>query len=174
MNTDQRLQRLESQNAKMKAAVAGMAVVLAVVLLVGAGQEKDQPKVLEEVRAKRFVLVDKQGKRRGMMSCDQSGVRLGLMYSNGREALRITVREDKIRTGTVSIDRYNTDFRMFDAETGRASVRLNTTNGERTRFRLDDPSNRNPTWIDLKVPHGSDPEIIVQDKSGKVIFKAPE
>ena len=40
MTIEQRFQRLESQNAKMKAAVAGMAVVLAVVLLVGAGQER--------------------------------------------------------------------------------------------------------------------------------------
>ena len=174
MSTDHRLQRLERQCSLFKAGFALVTVALAAVLFVGAGQDKDKPKVLDEVRAKNFILVDKQGKQRGMMPCDRSGVRLGLLYSNGREALRIVVREDKIRTGTVSIDQYNTDLRMFDAVTGRASVRLNTTNGGRTRFRLDDPSNRNPTWIDLKVPHGSDPEIIVMDKSGKVIFKAPE
>ena len=70
MNTDQRLQRLERQNAKMKAAVAGMAVVLAVVLLVGAGQEKDKPKVLEEVRVKKFVVVDQKGEVRGRFSAE--------------------------------------------------------------------------------------------------------
>lgn len=48
MTTDQRLMRLERQATKIKAAVAGMAVVLAVVLLIGAGQDQDKPKVLED------------------------------------------------------------------------------------------------------------------------------
>jgi hypothetical protein len=64
MTTDQRLERLERQNWWMKVAVASMAVVLAVVFLIAAGQdeEKDKPKVLEEVRAKRFVAVDESGR----------------------------------------------------------------------------------------------------------------
>jgi len=59
MTTDQRLERLERQNRWMKVAVASMAVVLAVVFLIAAGQdqEKDRAKVLEEVRAKKLVLV---------------------------------------------------------------------------------------------------------------------
>jgi len=61
MTTDQRLARLERQNARMKVAVAGMAVVLAVVLLIGAGQDQGKPKVLEEVRARRLVVEDDKG-----------------------------------------------------------------------------------------------------------------
>ena len=55
MTTDQRLERLERQNRWMKVAVASMAVVLAVVFLIAAGQDQEKVKVLEEVKAKKFA-----------------------------------------------------------------------------------------------------------------------
>jgi hypothetical protein len=174
MTTDQRLERLERQNRWMKVAVASMAVVLAVVFLIAAGEDQEKDKVLEEVRAKKLVLVDEQNVERGMMSCERNRVELRLQYSNGKSALRIAVRENKIRTDTVNSDRYNTDIRLFDAETGNATVRLSTTNGERTRLRLDAPGERNQSWIDLEVPHDRDPDIVVRGKDGKPIFKAPK
>jgi len=61
MTTDQRLARLEKQCRFFKAGLALVTVALAVVLLIGAGQDQDRPKALEEVRAKRFVVVGGDG-----------------------------------------------------------------------------------------------------------------
>jgi hypothetical protein len=67
MTTDQRLARLERQCRLFKAGFALTAITLVTVLLVGAGQEQEKGKVLDQVRTREFILVDEKGKERGRM-----------------------------------------------------------------------------------------------------------
>jgi hypothetical protein len=83
MTTDQRLARLERQNAWMKATVAGMAVVLAAVFLVAAGQDRDKPEVLEEVRARRLILLDRESRQ--FLRIEKSGKVARLTMRGGEE-----------------------------------------------------------------------------------------
>jgi hypothetical protein len=104
MTTDQRLARVERQNAQMKVALAGMAVVLAVVLLVAAGQDQDKPKVLEEVRAKKFVLVDNAGNPRASLFLDKNrSPSLHFRDEDGHKRMDLGVTKDG--PGLILIDK---------------------------------------------------------------------
>jgi hypothetical protein len=86
MTTDQRLARLERQCRLLKAGFALTAITLVTVLLVGAGQDQEKGKVLEEVRAKKFVLVDENRKTRGQLDISEGRSRLTL-FSAEKKAL---------------------------------------------------------------------------------------
>ena len=95
MTTEERLARLERQNRWMKAAGAVLVLVFVGVLLAGAGQDKDKPKVLDEVRAKAFVVVDKDGKDRASLSCQKDGASfLGMRDQDGKVRVSLRVRSD--------------------------------------------------------------------------------
>jgi len=91
MTTDQRLARVERQCSLFKAGFALVTVALAVVLLIGAGQDQDKPKVLEEVRAKRFVVQDETGRERAVL-----GMRL-----DGLPGILLKDKEGKLTRGLV-------------------------------------------------------------------------
>ena len=65
MTTDERLARLERENRCMQLGGVVLLLALVAVLLVAAGQEKEKPKVLEEVMAKKFYVIGENGKIRG-------------------------------------------------------------------------------------------------------------
>jgi hypothetical protein len=102
MTTDQRLERLERQNRWMTAAVASMAVVLAVVFLVAAGQdqEKDKPKVLEEVRAKRVAIVDNAGNDRIILDAPEGRARLAMFTGASEDKPQLALG---VESGGVSV-----------------------------------------------------------------------
>ena len=102
MTTEQRFKRLERENVRMKATVAGMTVVLAVVLLVGAGPNQDKTNVLEEVRAKRFVVINEAGEIRGSLSDTMRGPKLVLMDLKGKKRVALTATKT---TGLVTWDK---------------------------------------------------------------------
>ena len=161
MTIEQRFKRLERQNAKMKAAVAGMAVVLAVVLLVGSGQEK--PKVLDEVSAKQFVVTDDMGKTRAVFNCGFASPNLYMYDKNGKVVIQLGIPE-------ISGVSYPCITLHGKDQTNRASLGL-CRNGLPV---LELRDNDNKTRAIFGFPSKSSPEISLFDKSGKVIFKAPE
>jgi len=72
MTTDQRLAKLERENRIIKAAGLVLLLALGACLLLGAGQ--DEPKVLEEVKAKRFVVQDEMGRERAFLGMRPDGL----------------------------------------------------------------------------------------------------
>ena len=189
MTIEQRFQRLERQNAKMKAAVAGMAVVLAVVLLVGAGQDKDKPKVLEEVRAKKFVLVDSTGKLRASWHVDtrdgQNGADLTLCDEDGET--RLALRGSKREVGIVGYEKgFQQRFMLGATDDQGCGLKIYGLGGnakvaaiglgisESNTVRLGMIDKKGKSGADLQLAENGAVHFRLLDESGKVIFKAPE
>jgi len=94
MTTEERLARLERENRWMKLGGGVLLLALVAVLFVGAGQEKDKPKVLEEVRARKISVVDDAGKMRvGIAFQDESPV-VGIWDRNDKLRISLTVTSD--------------------------------------------------------------------------------
>jgi hypothetical protein len=129
----------------MKVAVAGMAVVLAVALLIGAGQDQDKTKVLEEVRAGRFLLVDEENVERGVCSTSAEGkVACFFMHDNkGIARFQVIVTPDGNTTMFVRGGKMDPPFVQLHATargTSRLSVRAgNGRGGIDIGFRDDSP-----------------------------------
>jgi len=171
MTTDQRLARLEKQCSLLKAGFALVTVALAVVLLIGAGQDQVKPKVLEEVRAKRFVMVDKDGKPRGELGVFKDVPNLVLADENG-----------KYRVGLgVSKDGPGLSFRDKEGEQrltlglsdglGGPSLALSDRAGLHRAVLGCDVAVNETTDVEHKYPEST---LTLYDASGKVIFQAPK
>jgi len=145
MTTDQRLARLERQCRLFKAGFALVTVALAVVLLIGAGQDQDKTKVLEEVRARRFLLVDEKNVERGVWSTSADGkVACFFMHDNkGLARFQVIVTPDGDTTMIVRGGKVDPPFVQLHATargTSRLSVRAgNGRGGIDIGFRDDSP-----------------------------------
>lgn len=86
---EQRLEKLERQNRRMKLAGIGALVIAGAFLLTG---QASGPRILPEVRANSFVLVDAQGKPRATLGMYADQPRLALSDTNGtvRAALAVS------------------------------------------------------------------------------------
>ncbi len=85
----QRLVRLERENRWWKLVGVGALAMLGLVVLLGA-RGGEQTRAVEEVRARRFVLVDREGKLSAFLGTDFLGTAMGLFGNDGRE-IRISV-----------------------------------------------------------------------------------
>jgi hypothetical protein len=87
MSLEDRVARLERENRWTKGVAVALALALGVVLFVAAGQdqEKDKAKVLEEVRARKFIVVAEDGTPRGSLAGRMAGACL-VIHSREREA----------------------------------------------------------------------------------------
>ena len=79
---EQRLEKLERQNRRMKLAGVGTLVIAGAFLLMG---QASGPRTLSEVRARSFVLVDAQGKQRTTLEMYEDSPRLAFLDdANGK------------------------------------------------------------------------------------------
>jgi len=163
MTTEQRLARVERQNARMKVAVAGMAVVLAVALLIGAGQDQHKTKVLEEVWAKKFVLVD-DGKARITLSSSSENPSLTLDDKDGKTRMRLSLGQGM------------PDIRLFD-KSGKKGAGIAVTDlaGPQIYF-ADRAGKRRAVMGYRRTEPGAIgyPFLHLYDEDGKVVFKLPK
>jgi hypothetical protein len=160
MTTDQRLERLERQNRWMKAAVASMAVVLAVVLLVAAGQdrEKDKPKVLEEVRAKKFVVSDSLGHEHGKLYFDDA-------TPPGYVALDLHAAKDTmVRVSSQAGDSGGAGFGIYHDGKPRFTCAFAHAKGQPSLFMLDE---NGKARAGLFINDEGSPVLSIGDKHGK-------
>jgi len=192
MTTEQRFKRLERQNAKMKAAVAGMAVVLAVVLLVGAGQDQDKPKVLEEVRARRFVVVDRSGDSRCELGVIIAETAMGdkvacphislfdsrknkkviLALSEGSIPSLHFIHKEKHSRIHLGLHQNGLPFLHLNGKTTNGGMNIGLSEGNLPYLLISDSSCLVRACLELSKDES--PKFIIFDKDGKVIFKAPE
>ncbi|MBN2492501.1 MAG: hypothetical protein JXQ29_16760 [Planctomycetes bacterium] len=92
MTIEQRLERLEKENRWIRMTAVAVALALGAVLFVAAGQdqEKDKPTVLDQVRAKSYILVDAENRVRGQWYC-----------RGNHSAFRL---DDGLGKGTIGLD----------------------------------------------------------------------
>ncbi len=86
MTTEERLTRLERKNRWLTLALLFMGV--AATLVVTAGMQRTEA-VPEVVKARRFLLVDENGKERAGLGMDKDGPFLDLRDENGKERARL-------------------------------------------------------------------------------------
>lgn len=144
----QRIERLERQNRRWKVLVSIIVAVCGSLLLLGA-----KPQVVEEVRARSFVLVDKAGTplaRLGQLPHGSLG--LGFYDKGNKARLLLSVDDD----GGASVGLYGKD--------GRGSATMMVRKDSSTSLRLLDPLWRVraslSTW-----PDGS-PSLHLTDREG--------
>jgi len=178
MITDQRLSRLERQNARLKVVVAGMAVVLAVVFLVAAGkyEDQDKPGVRKEVRAKRFVVVDEEGRNRGLIAVKKGSPGIAFVDAAGRLRAGLGCSDQAGSGLTLWDPGTESFFRIGQLPTGCMGLQLLGGEGDaRIELRsnpahprtLATDENPNPEWP-------RQPTIVIYDKKGLIVFEAPE
>ena len=84
----ERLTRLERKNRRLTLALVsvGTAAILAVAVGMAASEA-----VPDEVKARKFTLVDANGKVRAMLTVDKSGTGVSLLDENGKPRATLTV-----------------------------------------------------------------------------------
>jgi len=127
MTTEERLARVERQCMMFKAGFALVTVALAVVLLIGASQDQDKTKVLEEVRAKRFVLLDEAGKDRGGLATTKDGPGLVLWNENGKPSVNLIA--ERLGASLALSDKTGTRRLNLDTSAGGTVLALADENG---------------------------------------------
>lgn len=182
MTIEQRFQRLERQCRLFKAGFALVTVALAAVLFIGAGQDKkdqDKPKVLEEVRAKAFKLVDGAGKQLARLALNKyGGSELILQDENGIERAWLQVFKSGRSDMGLSNAKENGFAYFHITKEGKPKMGLKYEKGGEIRmdfgWHKDDtrPSllflnkNRNAT-ICIKHSEDGEPRLILCNKDGR-------
>jgi len=87
---EQRLEKLERQNRRMKLAGVGALVIAAAFLLMG---QASGTRTQDEVRARSFVLVDAQGKQRATLDMYTDQPRLALSDTNGKIRVALAISQ---------------------------------------------------------------------------------
>jgi hypothetical protein len=108
MTTEERVKRLEREVRWTRVGGAVTAVALACVVLVGAGQEQDKPEVLDEVRARSFMLVDEAGSSRAVLKTFDGGTSLVLRAKDGKNSVYLGTEN-----GAAKLSLYDGGTRVF-------------------------------------------------------------
>lgn len=199
MTTEERIENLERQNRWMKAAGGVLVLGLAGFLFLGMMQDKkcqDKPKVLKEVKARRFVLVDETGDIRGGMYAYKEIAHFYLKsksvkgkFGSATVSLNVSRKVPSIDLDSgvqcKSVEDYAKKMfernkqgregpgKRFEAklgEDGSPSITLFDKEGN-TRAVLGCTETVTPkTSVEHKHPESS---LILYNKDAKVIFKAP-
>ena len=121
-----RLNRLEHENRVMKWTVVLLAAVVAIMGLVGATLRK-KPNAVEEVRAKRFVLVDQAGKQRGLWAVFRDTVDLETFELKPHDMVALDMRS-KGNTARIAVSSDSAGFSLSSL-TGSRSLTLMRSDG---------------------------------------------
>jgi hypothetical protein len=165
---EERLDRLERENRRWKMIGVSAVTVLGLALLMGATSfGRSQVKVADEIRARRFTLVDDKGKVRGILGFSAIGSPTLLLFDNPILTLFDSERRPRVR---LAGDLVKSGLRLY-AKDGAPLVDLYIESGEWPRLALFDNSRRRRAALQV-LPDGS-PRLTLRDKDGKVIWSTP-
>jgi hypothetical protein len=151
----QRIARVERENCYWKVLGSVAIATLGLVLLLGATSDK----LADEIRAKRFVLIDGNGTERAKLSEETDGeVRLTLSDKKGKVRAGLSVGAD----GSSRLTLYHTN------QEGRAGLRLNSEGSP--SLLLDVPSKKATVKLGvLGEPYGR-PIVGLTDHDGNSLY----
>lgn len=96
----ERLEKVERQNRRMKRiGFAGFLCVGAVFLV---GAQGNKPEVLEEIRAKRFVVIDDKGRERTVMYATADTNNFIMSDENGTQRIHLWAQKDRMYMALLS------------------------------------------------------------------------
>jgi hypothetical protein len=144
MDIEKRLERLESQNRRLKLLGAAMAIGVVCVTAIGAQDQAPQ-----KVEAKSFVLLDDAGKERATLglfkrivggTVVQQGPTLSLLDSAGKRRVELSCIEEPAGSSSVTLELRGKDgspqvyaFAMDDVNI-QSSIGLNQPDGAKVRL----------------------------------------
>ena len=162
-------------------ALACFAVLLAVWACMPEAHAQARARVLQEVRARNFVLVDEKGKRRAGLGIDKDGVvGLGLYDENGELRVALCLGEDPGLT--LSDENGQTRAGLGLSEDGpmlillgrrgkpRASLSVSKRGAARAGLCLTDANDKPRATLGLSE---DGPVLGLLDENGNAIWKAP-
>lgn len=160
-----RLDRLERESRRWRIVGVGAMTVLCLALLMGAA--KPEVKVQDEVRARRFTLVDKEDKIRGFLGFTAVESPVLFLFDNPIVTLFDSERRPRVRLAGGLIE---SGLRLY-AKDGNPLADLYVETGEWPRLSLYDNTPRRRAVLQV-LPDGS-PRSTLRDKAGKIIWSAP-
>ena len=168
------LDRLERRRRSSRLIVGGVSLVmLGAAFLVGATR---MPSVKDEVRAKRFVLVDQNGQDRAELSMRPDGEPELTFSRGGRPAIVMTLTPEG-GAGLVLQNKKGASVFLSISQEGASGVRLSTgPTGESAVMVLAMPtgeagvtvSGKGIAQVDLGVTRGDGPSLSLFDTTGRI------
>lgn len=161
----ERLERVERENRWWKVVGVGVMTIMVLALLMGAA--KPRVSVRDEVRARRFTLVDNKGKVRGIFGFSAIGSPVLFLFDDATITLFDSERRPRARLAGGLV---KSGLRLY-AKDGAPLADLYIEGGEWPRLSLFDKSGRRRAV--LQVLPDESPGLILRGKDGKAIWKAP-
>ncbi len=161
----ERLDRLEREARRWRLAAVVVGVVLGLVVLVGATPPAP---VADEIRARRFVVVDEAGKTRALLGVEDGEARLALHHETGRRLASLQVHSTG--TSALYLAGKNGADRAWLEVAGDAPRLVFRDEFARQRVVLGAFTISYTTGVNERRPTSS---LVLFDKDGKVLFKAP-
>ena len=152
MILEQRVTHLEAERQRLKRWAGGAVVLLALVVCLG----QAAPRQPSELKAERFVLVDAEGRERGLLAVEDGEPTLALHDAKSNDALWLTV--SKV-TGKPA-------FYLLDRDLGTNVELAMTMNGPVLHFN-DKSGNR----VRLATNELNAPLAAIADAEGKRVFE---
>lgn len=159
----ERLERVERENRFWKVIGISVMTLMAPALLMGA----TKPGVQNEIRARRFTLVNDEGKIRGFLGFSAIGSPTLFLFDNPTVTLFDSERRPRARLTGGSIE---SGLRLYGKD-GNPVIDLYAESGEWPRVSLFDKSQRRRAVLQV-LPDGS-PRSEFRDTGGKIIWSAP-
>jgi hypothetical protein len=159
----ERLERVERENRRWKVIGIGIATLMGLALLMGAAK----PRVQDEVRARRFTLVDSKGKLQGFLGFSALGSPTLFLFDNPTVTLFDSERRPRVQLAGGVVE---SGLRLY-TKNGDPLADLYIESGEWPRLALYDKSQRRRVALQV-LPTGS-PELMLKEKDGKTIWSAP-
>ncbi|MEE8509838.1 MAG: tetratricopeptide repeat protein [candidate division NC10 bacterium] len=170
-----RLERVERDNLRWKVLWSAAAAVLGLVFLLGATKSQ-KAKVADEIRAGRFIVVDRDGKPRAELSVGPNG-KVGLALADQNEKIRAGLGVASDGTPGLALADKNGMRRATLVVRPDGTVRLDLTDKggtPRAELALSDDGlphlallnkdEKSSAW--LTVSHQGSPALILRDKDG--------
>jgi hypothetical protein len=183
MTTDERMEKMEGQLARVRwfnhILIAGIVLFLGVWLILKSFDPETAwaQSGVEEIRAKKFVLEDENGKIRATLAMTENGPMFSLSDENGKTRAALRVAEDK-----PSLSLHDVSGKE------RASLMVGTLGpyltlyDENDKLRADLSVGKDSSSLSLSDGNGQEravlgmfdePDLVLFDENGELIWAAP-